>query len=90
MNIQPLRDNIMVLPDKVVEQTKGGILLPDYVKKRQNTGIVMAVGSQVKELKVGDRVLYGEYSGCREIFDNQEMFIMKERDIIGKEILNEK
>ena len=88
MNIKLLRDNILVLPDKAVEKTDSGIVLPDYVKKRQNTGVVVTTGSKVKELKVGDRVLYGEYSGCREIVNNQEMFLMKEPDIIA--IITEK
>jgi len=83
-----MRDNVIILPDQIVEKTEGGLFLPDAVQKRQDTGIVLAVGPLVKELKVGDRVMHGEFCGQsysqREIIDGKEMFIMKERDVIAK------
>jgi len=78
----------MVLPDNAVETTRSGIVLPDYVKKRQNTGVVLSVGSKVKELKAGDRVLHGEFSinsfAQRWTIDDKEIFIIREEHILAK------
>jgi len=86
MNIKPLKRRIVVRPDSIVEKTDGGLFLPDYSKKRQTTGTVMAVGKDVSDLKVGDRVLYGEFAGAREVINETEMFIMEEADVIAKEV----
>lgn len=87
MKLQPLRENIFVLPDKIVDKTKSGIILTDFTKKRPTSGTIIAVGKKVEELRVGDRVLYGEFSGAREIIEyngeEKEIFIMQPTDILA-------
>jgi chaperonin GroES len=72
MNIQPLGDRVVVKPLEALEKTKGGIVLPDTAKEKPQEGKVMAVGKgtvlesgkvEPLEVKVGDKVLYGKYSG---------------------------
>ena len=85
MNIIPLYDRLFILPDEAPEETKGGIILTDYSKKRPTSGTIVAVGSKVKERKVGERVIYGEFSGLRKNINwngkEIEIFIMTEDDI---------
>jgi chaperonin GroES len=85
MNIIPLYDRLFVLPDESPEETKGGIILTDYSKKRPTSGTIVAVGSKVKERKVGERIIYGEFSGLRRTINykgkDTEIFIMTEDDI---------
>ena len=92
MKLKPLADRIIVKPLEAEEKTKGGIVLPDTAKEKPQEGKVVAVGkgktldgkTQSPELKVGDRVLYGKYSGT-EITTNEgdEVLIMKEEDILA-------
>jgi chaperonin GroES len=93
MNIQPLGDRIVVKPLEAEAKTKGGILLPDTAKEKPQEGKVVAVGKgkildngsvQTPEVKVGDIVLYGKYSG-NEITtkDGEELLIMREEDILA-------
>ena len=93
MKIQPLGDRVIVKPLEAEEKTKGGIVIPDTAKERPQEGEVIAVGPGKREgdkvipleVKVGDRVLYGKYSGT-EIRDNegQEYLILREEDILAK------
>ncbi|MDP2653900.1 MAG: co-chaperone GroES [Candidatus Omnitrophota bacterium] len=93
MKIQPLGDRIVVEPLEAAEKTKGGILLPDTAKEKPQEGKVVAVGKgklldngqiHALEVKVGDRVLYGKYSGS-EITnkDGDELLIMREEDVLA-------
>jgi len=93
MNMQPLGDRVVVQPLEAEAKTKGGILLPDTAKEKPQEGKVVAVGKgkvldsgtvQQMEVKVGDRVLYGKYSG-NEITtkDGEELLIMREEDILA-------
>ncbi|MGE0269099.1 MAG: co-chaperone GroES [Candidatus Omnitrophota bacterium] len=93
MDIQPLADRIIVRPLEAEEKTKGGIVLPETAKEKPQEGKVVAVGKgkvgddgKVKalELKKGDRVLYGKYSGT-EITTNEgeELLIMREDDVFA-------
>ncbi len=93
MNIQPLGDRVVVKPLEAESKTKGGIVLPDTVKEKPQEGKVVAVGKgkvldsgniQALEVKVGDKVLYGKYSG-NEITtkDGDEVLIMREEDILA-------
>ena len=86
-NITPLRNTIFVLPDEVVDRTKSGIILTDYSKRRPSSGTIIAVGSQVKDFKKGDRVIYGDFSGQKQIinYDDKEVeiFMMAENDILA-------
>ena len=93
MDIKPLGDRVVVKPLEAENKTKGGILLPDTAKEKPQEGEVVAVGKgkvldngtlQPLEVKVGDKILYGKYSG-NEITtkDGQELLIMREEDILA-------
>ena len=92
MKLQPLGDRIVVRPLKAEEKTKGGIVLPDTAKEKPQEGEVIAVGKgkvlddgklRELELKIGDRVLYGKYSGTDiKLKDEEEdVLIMREDDV---------
>lgn len=93
MDIKPLGDRVVVKPLEAESKSKGGIVLPDTVKEKPQEGKVVAVGKgktldngsvQQPEVKVGDKVLYGKYSG-NEITtkDGEELLIMREEDILA-------
>jgi len=93
MKIQPLGDRVLVKPLEAESKTKGGIVLPDTAKEKPQEAEVVAVGKgktledgslKPLEVKVGDKVLYGKYSG-NEITtkDGEEMMIMREEDILA-------
>jgi len=93
MEIKPLRDRVVIKPLEAENKTKGGIVLPDTAKEKPQEGKVVAVGKgkvlengtvQTPEVKVGDKVLYGKYSG-NEITtkDGEELLIMREEDILA-------
>lgn len=87
MNIIPLGNKIFVLPDEVVDKTSGGIILTDFSKKRPTSGTIIAVGSKQSERKVGERVVYGEFSGDRRVVsyngEDKEIFVMTEEDLLA-------
>ena len=93
MDIQPLADRIVVRPLDAQEVTKGGIVLPDTAKEKPQEGKIIAVGKgkysdsgslQPLEVKAGDRVLYGKYSGSEiTTKDGEEFLIMREEDILA-------
>lgn len=85
--IRPLADRVVVKPMEAEEVTKGGIILPDSVKEKPMEGTVVAAGPGTEEtkitVKVGDKVLYGKYSGTEIKIDGDEYLIMRENDIFG-------
>jgi chaperonin GroES len=89
--IQPLGDRVLIQPLEAEEKTKGGIILPDTAKEKQQEGKVIAAGKGrvedgktiALEVKVGDKVLYGKYSGTEIKVDGEEMLIVKEEDILA-------
>jgi chaperonin GroES len=93
MNVKPLADRVVVKPlDTEKEIKKGGIIIPDTAKEKPQEGEVMEVGSGRRtdegkvvalEVKKGDRVLYGKYSGTEVTIDNNEFLIMREADILA-------
>ncbi len=92
MKIKPLSDRVIVKTEAAEEKTASGIILPDTAKEKPQEGKVVAVGpgkisdsgNTIKmTVKVGDKVLYGKYSGTEVIVDNQEYLIMKENDIFA-------
>jgi chaperonin GroES len=92
MNIQPLGDRILIKPLEAEEKTKGGIVLPDTAKEKPQEGKVVAVGKgrvlesgkvEPIEVKVGDIVLYGKYSGTEITKDGDEYLFVKEEDILA-------
>lgn len=93
MEIKPLGDKVVIQPLEAENKSKGGIVLPDTAKEKPQEGKVVAVGKgkildsgavQALEVKVGDKVLYGKYSG-NEITtkEGQELLIMREEDILA-------
>ncbi len=93
MDIRPLGDRVVIKPLEAESKTKGGIVLPDTAKEKPQEGKVVAVGKgkvlengavQAPEVKVGDKVLYGKYSG-NEITtkEGEELLIMREEDILA-------
>jgi len=91
MNVRPLNDRIIIKRIQEEEKTKGGIIIPDTAKEKPIEGEVIAVGSgkvlddgtvRKLEVKVGDRVLYGKYSGTEVKIDGEERLIMREDDIL--------
>jgi len=92
MAIRPLHDRVLVQRVKEEEKTKGGIIIPDSAKEKPVEGKVIAVGNgkiaddgsvRKLEVKPGDRVLFGKYSGQEIKVDGEEMVILREDDIVG-------
>jgi len=92
MSFRPLHDRVLVKRVKEEEKTKGGIIIPDTVKEKPQEGKIIAVGSGVRgedgkvtplDVKAGDRVLFGKWSGTEVTLDGEELIIMKESDILG-------
>lgn len=92
MNVKPLADRVIVKPIDPEEQKQGGIIIPDTAKEKPQEGEVVAVGpgkvneagNKVEmEVKKGDKVLYGKYSGTEVTIDGEEYLIMRESDILA-------
>ena len=92
MKLRPLQDRILVQRVKEEEKTKGGIIIPDTAKEKPAEGKVVAVGNGklddkgkriALEVKKGDRILFGKYSGTEVKMDNEEYLIMREDDVLG-------
>jgi chaperonin GroES len=92
MKVKPLQDRVIVKRVEEEEKTKGGIIIPDTAKEKPQEGKVIAVGSGkvsdkgeriALEVKKGDRVLFGKYSGNEINIDGEEHLIMREDDIIA-------
>ncbi|MGI5845094.1 MAG: co-chaperone GroES [Candidatus Xenobium sp.] len=92
LNIKPLGDRVIVKALPQEEKTRGGVILPDTAKEKPQQGEVVAVGpgritdKGVKvdmEVRVGDRVLYGKYSGTEVKIDGQEYLIVKESEVLA-------
>ena len=92
MTIKPLADRVVVRPSNPGEKTKGGIILPDTAKEKPQEGKIIAVGpgkvaengtKVPMEVKVGNKVLYGKYSGTEIQIDGEYHLIMRESDILA-------
>jgi chaperonin GroES len=92
MHFRPLHDRVVVRRIESEEKTAGGIIIPDTAKEKPQEGEVIAVGPgardeqgklQALDLKAGDRVLFGKWSGTEVKIDGEELMIMKESDIMG-------
>ncbi len=90
MKLTPLGDRVIVKPKAPEEVTKGGIILPDTAQEKPMEGEIIAVGSGktddagkkvAMDLKVGDKVLYGKYSGTEVKLNDEEFLIMRESDV---------
>ncbi len=92
MKIRPLGDRILVKRIKEEEKTKGGIIIPDTAKEKPQEGKVVAVGKGkmseqgkliVPDVKAGDKILFGKYSGSEVKIEGEEHLILREDDILG-------
>ena len=92
MNFRPLHDRVLVRRVEAEEKTAGGIIIPDTAQEKPQEGEVVAVGPGALndegkrvalDVKVGDRVLFGKWSGTEVKVDGEELLIMKESDIMG-------
>ncbi|HEX9740346.1 MAG TPA: co-chaperone GroES [Ignavibacteriaceae bacterium] len=92
MNLTPLADRVIIKPSEAEEKTKGGIILPDTAKEKPIEGTVVAAGpGKVTDdgktvklgVKVGDKVLYGKYSGTEINVEGEDLLIMRESDIFA-------
>lgn len=83
MKFKPLKDRVFVSYAEEVERTAGGLYVPETAKEKPQKGKVEAVGSEVKELKVGDNILFDKYSGSKVKIDDKEYLIAKEEEILG-------
>ena len=92
MKIRPLHDRLVVKRTQEEEKTKGGIIIPDTAKEKPIEGTVVAVGSgkELKngkvhplEVKAGDKVLFGKYSGTEVKVDGEDLLVMREDDVMA-------
>ncbi len=92
MKFRPLHDRVVVRRIEGEEKTKGGIIIPDNAKEKPQEGEVISVGPGARDesgivrsldVKAGDRILFGKWSGTEVKIDGQELLIMKESDIMG-------
>ena len=91
-NVRPLQDRILIKRLEEQESVKGGIIIPDTAKEKPQEGEVIAVGNGKKkddgtviplDVKVGDRILFGKYSGTDINIDNEEYLILREEEILA-------
>jgi len=92
MAFRPLHDRVLVRRVEAEEKTRGGIIIPDTAKEKPQEGEIVAVGSgtlndkgelRALDVKAGDRVLFGKWSGTEVKLDGEDLLIMKESDIMG-------
>ena len=92
MSLKPLHDRVVVKPLEQENKTKGGIIIPDTAKEKPMEGMVLAVGAGARgedgrlikpDVKKGDRVLFGKWSGTEIKVDGEDVLVMKESDILG-------
>jgi chaperonin GroES len=92
MSFRPLHDRVVVRRLEGEEKTKGGIIIPDTAKEKPSEGVIEAVGPGARDesgkivaldVKAGDRILFGKWSGTEVKIDGQDLLIMKESDIMG-------
>ena len=92
MAFRPLHDRVLVRRIEAVEKTAGGIIIPDTAKEKPQEGEIVSAGSGAKaedgkvtplDVKAGDRVLFGKWSGTEVKVDGEDLLIMKESDILG-------
>ena len=91
-NFRPLHDRVVVRRVESEEKTKGGIIIPDTAKEKPQEGEIIAIGSGARDeagklvpldVKAGDRVLFGKWSGTEVKINGEDLLIMKEADIMG-------
>jgi len=92
MTFRPLHDRVLVRRIEAAEKTAGGIIIPDTAKEKPQEGEVVSVGSGIRaedgtimplDVKAGDKILFGKWSGTEVKLDGEDLIIMKESDVLG-------
>ena len=83
MNFKPLGDRVLVQRVEETNTTASGIIIPDNAKEKPSEGKVLAIGSDVEEVKEGDIVVFGKYSGTELVLDGEEYLVLEVSDILG-------
>ena len=92
MGFRPLHDRVLVRRTEAEEKTAGGIIIPDTAKEKPQEGVVVSAGTGARneqgavhplEVKAGDKILFGKWSGTEVKVDGEDLIIMKESDILG-------
>ena len=81
--LQPLADNIVAVQEEAQSKTASGLYLPDAAKEKPKTAKVVAIGKEVKQLKVGDRIIYKSYSTTEVKVGKEDYIIVKEEDVLA-------
>jgi len=92
LKVHPLADRVAIRPQEETEQMRGGLYIPDTAKEKPQQGEIIAVGPGrwekgervAMELKVGDKVLYGKYSGTEVTIEDETFLVIKESDVLAK------
>ena len=84
VNIQPLSDYVVAQQEEAAAKTASGLYLPDAAQEKPKTAKVLAIGKDVKEIKVGDRIVYGGYSNTEVKHDGADYVLIKEENIYAK------
>lgn len=83
MEIKPLGERVLVKADKIEEKTAGGLFIPQTSQEKTQFALVVAVGSGVKDVKEGQKILHDKYAGTSVKMDNEDYLILKEEDILA-------
>jgi len=83
VKFKPLKDRVFVSYSAELEKTSGGLYIPDAAKEKPQKGKIEAIGNEVKNVNIGDVILFDKYSGSKITIDSQEYLILKEEDILG-------
>lgn len=83
LKFKPLDDRILVEPDPADDKTAAGIIIPDGAKQKPNMGTIRAIGTVPIDVVVGDKVLYGKYSGTEVNIDGVDYLLMRQSDVLG-------
>ena len=92
MKFRPLHDRVLVRRIEAVEKTAGGIIIPDTAQEKPQEGEIVAIGTGTRaedgtvtplDLKAGDKILFGKWSGSEVKLDGEDLLIMKESDVLG-------
>jgi chaperonin GroES len=92
MNFRPLHDRVLVRRVVAEEKTRGGIIIPDTAKEKPQEGEIVAVGPGARDesgklvpldVKAGDRILFGKWSGTEIVLEGEDLLVMKESDVMG-------
>lgn len=83
VSFKPLKERVFVRYNEEEEKSAGGLYIPDTAKEKPQRGTVEAVGSEVKEVKSGDTILFDKYSGSKIVIEGVDYLILKEEDILG-------